>query len=77
VGLLDQSVPEHLRFCYHPALIAAGGMSAIAATATSTWATLFTGVAGTGAYAWRDVIAWRMLLHLTAGMCLQPSWARG
>lgn len=51
-----------------PALIAAGGMSAHAATATSTWAFLFTGIVGTVAYAWRGVVPWRMLLHLAAGI---------
>jgi uncharacterized membrane protein YfcA len=51
-----------------PALIAAGGMSVNAATATSTWAFLFTGVVGTVAYAWRGVIPWRMLLHLAVGI---------
>jgi uncharacterized membrane protein YfcA len=51
-----------------PALVVAGGMSAHAATATSTWAFLFTGVVGTVAYAWRGLVPWRMLFALAAGI---------
>ena len=51
-----------------PALVVAGGMSAHEATATSTWAFLFTGAVGTVAYAWRGVVPWRMLLWLAVGI---------
>lgn len=51
-----------------PALVVVGGMGAHAATATSTWAFLFTGVVGTVAYASRGLVPWRMFLGLAAGV---------
>lgn len=51
-----------------PALVAFGDLSANEATATSTWAFVFTGVVGTVAYAWRGVVPWGMLLRLALGV---------
>jgi uncharacterized protein len=51
-----------------PGLVAAGGLSPHEATATSTWAFLFTGVIGTLAYAWRGVVPWAMLARLCLGV---------
>ncbi len=51
-----------------PGLVALGGMTANEATATSTWAFLFTGVVGTIAYAWRGEVPWRMLARLAIGV---------
>lgn len=51
-----------------PALVVVGGMDAHAATATSTWAFLFTGVVGSVAYASRGLVPWRMLLALAGGV---------
>lgn len=51
-----------------PGLVALGALSANEATATSTWAFVFTGVVGTLAYAWRGVIPWGMLARLTVGV---------
>lgn len=51
-----------------PTLIVVGGMGAHAATATSTWAFLFTGVVGTVAYASRGLVPWRMFLGLATGV---------
>lgn len=50
-----------------PGLVALGGLSAGEATATSTWAFMFTGVVGTIAYAWRGVVPWGMLTRLAIG----------
>lgn len=51
-----------------PGLLALWGLTASEATATSTWAFVFTGVVGTVAYAWRGVVPWGMLARLTAGV---------
>lgn len=51
-----------------PGLVALGDLTANEATATSTWAFVFTGVVGTLAYAWRGVIPWDMLARLTVGV---------
>jgi uncharacterized protein len=51
-----------------PGLVAFGGLTANEATATSTWAFVFTGVVGTIAYAWRGVVPWGMLLRLSIGV---------
>ena len=51
-----------------PGLVAFGGLTANEATATSTWAFVFTGVVGTVAYAWRGVVPWGMLLRLSVGV---------
>lgn len=51
-----------------PGLVTLGGMGPHAATATSTWAFLFTGVVGTAAYAWRGVVPWPMLTRLAVGL---------
>ena len=51
-----------------PGLVAVGGLSPHEATATSTWAFLFTGVVGTLAYAWRGVVPWAMLARLCLGV---------
>ncbi|MGJ9413997.1 sulfite exporter TauE/SafE family protein [Aeromicrobium sp. CF4.19] len=51
-----------------PGLVALGSLSANEATATSTWAFVFTGVVGTVAYAWRGVVPWGMLARLTLGV---------
>src|SRR3954453_20696177 len=51
-----------------PGLAALGDLTANEATATSTWAFVFTGVVGTVAYAWRGVVPWGMLARLTVGV---------
>lgn len=51
-----------------PGLVAVGGLAANEATATSTWAFVFTGVVGTVAYAWRGAVPWRMLVRLAIGV---------
>lgn len=51
-----------------PGLVTAGGMSPHAATATSTWAFVFTGSVGTIAYAWRGIVPWSMLVRLAVGI---------
>jgi uncharacterized membrane protein YfcA len=51
-----------------PGLVALGDLSANEATATSTWAFVFTGVVGTVAYAWRGVVPWGMLARLSVGV---------
>ncbi|GAA2141537.1 hypothetical protein GCM10009844_12050 [Nocardioides koreensis] len=51
-----------------PLLVAVGGLTAHEATATSTWAFIFTGVVGTAAYSWRGVVPWPMLLRLAIGI---------
>ena len=51
-----------------PALVALGDLTANEATATSTWAFVFTGVVGTVAYAWRGVVPWGMLARLAIGV---------
>ena len=51
-----------------PGLVALGGLTANEATATSTWAFVFTGVVGTVAYAWRGVVPWGMLARLAIGV---------
>ena len=51
-----------------PGLVALGDLTANEATATSTWAFVFTGVVGTVAYAWRGVVPWGMLAGLTVGV---------
>src|SRR4051794_18302624 len=51
-----------------PALVALGGLTANEATATSTWAFVFTGVVGTIAYAWRGVVPWGMFARLAVGV---------
>lgn len=51
-----------------PALVALGDLTANEATATSTWAFVFTGVVGTIAYASRGVVPWGMLARLAIGV---------
>ena len=51
-----------------PGLVALGGLTANEATATSTWAFVFTGVVGTVAYAWRGVVPWGMFARLAVGV---------
>ena len=51
-----------------PGLVALGGLTAHEATATSTWAFVFTGLVGTVAYAWRGVVPWGMLARLSVGV---------
>lgn len=51
-----------------PGLVALGDLTANEATATSTWAFVFTGVVGTLAYAWRGVVPWDMLARLSVGV---------
>lgn len=51
-----------------PGLVALGDLTANAATATSTWAFVFTGAVGTAAYAWRGIVPWGMLARLTIGV---------
>lgn len=51
-----------------PGLVALGDLTANEATATSTWAFVFTGVVGAVAYAWRGVVPWGMLARLTVGV---------
>lgn len=51
-----------------PGLVALGDLTANVATATSTWAFVFTGVVGTVAYAWRGVVPWGMLARLAIGV---------
>lgn len=51
-----------------PGLVALGHLSANEATATSTWAFVFTGVVGTLAYARRGVVPWGMLARLVVGV---------
>jgi len=51
-----------------PGLVALGDLTANEATATSTWAFVFTGVVGTVAYAWRGVVPWGMLARLAIGV---------
>jgi uncharacterized membrane protein YfcA len=51
-----------------PGLVALGDLTANEATATSTWAFVFTGVVGTIAYAWRGVVPWGMFARLAVGV---------
>lgn len=51
-----------------PGLVALGGLTANEATATSTWAFLFTGVIGTIAYARRGVVPWGTVSRLAVGV---------
>ena len=51
-----------------PGLVALSDLTANEATATSTWAFVFTGVVGTIAYAWRGIVPWGMLARLTVGV---------
>ncbi|KQY57312.1 MULTISPECIES: sulfite exporter TauE/SafE family protein [unclassified Nocardioides] len=51
-----------------PGLVALGDLSVHEATATSTWAFLFTGVVGTIAYARQGVVPWPMLRRLGVGV---------
>ncbi len=51
-----------------PGLVALGDLSANEATATSTWAFVFTGLVGTVAYACRGVVPWGMLAQLSVGV---------
>jgi uncharacterized membrane protein YfcA len=51
-----------------PALVALGDLTANEATATSTFAFVFTGVVGTIAYAWRGVVPWGMFARLAVGV---------
>ena len=51
-----------------PALVYLGGLGFHAAAATSTWAFLFCGVAGTLSYSGRRSIDWRMAAWLGAGV---------
>lgn len=51
-----------------PGLVTLSDMTANEATATSTWAFVFTGVIGTIAYAWRGVVPWDMLARLAIGV---------
>jgi uncharacterized membrane protein YfcA len=51
-----------------PGLVALSDLSVNEATATSTWAFIFTGVVGTIAYARRGLVPWGMLLRLAIGV---------
>ncbi len=51
-----------------PGLVALSDLTANEATATSTWAFVFTGVVGTIAYAWRGLVPWGVLLRLAIGV---------
>lgn len=51
-----------------PGLVVLGDLTANEATATSTWAFVFTGVVGTVAYAWRGIVPWGMLARLSVGV---------
>ena len=51
-----------------PGLVALSDLTANEATATSTWAFLFTGVIGTIAYARRGVVPWDMVARLAVGV---------
>lgn len=51
-----------------PGLVALGDLTANEATATSTWAFVFTGVVGTIAYAWRGAVSWGMFARLAVGI---------
>lgn len=51
-----------------PGLVALGDLTANQATATSTWAFMFTGVVGTVVYSWRGVVPWGMLARLAVGV---------
>jgi uncharacterized membrane protein YfcA len=51
-----------------PALVYVGGLGFHLAAATSVWAFLFCGVAGTSSYARRRSIDWRMAMWLGAGV---------
>lgn len=51
-----------------PGLVALGGLTVHEATATSTWAFVFTGVIGTFVYARRGVVPWGMLARLAIGV---------
>lgn len=51
-----------------PGLVALSDMTAHEATATSTFAFLFTGVVGTIVYAWRGVVPWDMCARLAIGV---------
>ena len=51
-----------------PALVALSDLTANEATATSTWAFVFTAVVGTIAYASRGVVPWAMLARLAVGV---------
>jgi uncharacterized protein len=51
-----------------PALVAIGGMTPQAATATSTWVFLFTGVVGSVAFSWRGLVPWPMFVRLAVGI---------
>ena len=50
-----------------PAMVVVLGMDPHAATATSTWAFLFTGVVGTVVYARRGTVPWSTVLGLSIG----------
>lgn len=50
-----------------PGLVAVAGVDPHVATATSTWAFLFTGVVGTVAYASRGIVPWAMLGRVVVG----------
>jgi uncharacterized protein len=61
-----------------PALVYLGGFGFHAAAATSTWAFLFCGVAGTLSYSGRRSIDWRMAAWLGAGVvptAIGGAWA--
>lgn len=49
-------------------IVALSDLTANEATATSTWAFLFTGLVGTLAYAWRGAVPWGMLGRLSLGV---------
>lgn len=51
-----------------PGLVTFGELSANQATATSTWAFVFTGVVGTVAYSLRGAVPWGMLARLAVGV---------
>lgn len=51
-----------------PGLVALGDLTVNEATATSTWAFVFTGVVGTVTYACRGVVPWSLLARLAIGV---------
>lgn len=51
-----------------PGLVSLGELTVHEATATSTWAFIFTGLVGTVVYAWRRIVPWGMLARLAVGV---------
>ena len=60
-----------------PTLVYVGGLGFHLAAATSMWAFLFTGAAGTSIYSRHGSINWRLAAWLGAGSSRRRSWGRG